>query len=57
MRNPQLPITKSELIAETCHRTFNAIFVRALNSEHDYQQALKLLIQRLLINYLTTYDP
>ncbi|MEL6468366.1 MAG: TetR/AcrR family transcriptional regulator [Cyanobacteria bacterium J06623_4] len=57
MRNPQLSIDKSELVAEICHRTFNAIFLRALGSEHHYKHQLYQELQQLLTNYLKTYDP
>lgn len=56
MRNAQLTINKSELIAEVAHRTFNAIFLSALKSEPTHQKQLYQELQTLLTNYLSTYD-
>ncbi|MGD1897281.1 MAG: TetR family transcriptional regulator [Phormidesmis sp.] len=56
IRNPKLPIEKSELIAEVCHRSFNALFLRALRSEPQHRDHLYQELQTLLINYLQTYD-
>ncbi|MEL6938890.1 MAG: hypothetical protein AAFO84_06830 [Cyanobacteria bacterium J06598_1] len=35
MRNTTLSIARSELIAEVCHRTFNAIFLTQYFSPHS----------------------
>ena len=56
MRNPQLPVAKSELVAEVAHRTFNAVFLSALKSEPNEQHQLYQELQSLLKNYLATYD-
>ena len=56
MRNPQMSVPRSELVAETCHRTFNAIFLSALKSEATYQRQLYQELQRLLTSYLKTCD-
>lgn len=56
VRNATLSISKSELIAEVCHRSFNAIFVSALKSAPTHRDHLYKELQALLVNYLQTYD-
>ena len=55
MRNAQLSVAKSELIAEICHRAFNAIFVSALRSDSAHRNQLYLELQALITRYLRPY--
>lgn len=56
MRNASLSVAKSELVAEVCHRSFNTLFLQALKSEPAYRDQLYQELQKLLLNYLKTYD-
>ncbi|MEL6555756.1 MAG: TetR/AcrR family transcriptional regulator [Cyanobacteria bacterium J06621_11] len=55
-RNPTFSVARSELIAEVCHRTFNALFVSALKSDPHHRDKMYQELQRLLISYLRPYD-
>ncbi|MFK8185089.1 MAG: TetR family transcriptional regulator [Phormidesmis sp.] len=57
MCNKSLSVPKSELIAEICHRSFNAILLSALRSSPEHRAQLYLELQALLINYLSPYMP
>jgi AcrR family transcriptional regulator len=56
MRNATLSIDTSELLAEVCHRSFNALFLSALRSEPPHRDRLYRELQSLLIRYLRPYD-
>ncbi|MBE9062153.1 TetR/AcrR family transcriptional regulator [cf. Phormidesmis sp. LEGE 11477] len=56
MRNANLSIAKSELLAEVCHRSFNAIFLSALRSDPPHRDDLYQELQSLLIRYLRPHD-
>ena len=56
MRNASLSIEKSELLAEVCHRSFNAIFLSALRSDPPHRDDLYQELQSLLIRYLRPHD-
>ena len=55
MRNDQLSVQKSELIAEVCHRSFNAILLSALRSSPEHRAQLYLELQALLTHYLSPH--
>lgn len=57
MCNKALSVPKSELIAEICHRSFNAILLSALRSSPEHRAQLYLELQALLISYLSPYMP
>ncbi|EDX83727.1 transcriptional regulator, TetR family protein [Synechococcus sp. PCC 7335] len=56
IRNPTLPIDKSELLAEVCHRSFNALFLSALRSSPSHRDCLYQELRTLLTSYLHPYD-
>ena len=56
IRNASLSIEKSELLAEVCHRAFNAIFISALRSDPSHKDRLYQELQSLLIGYLRPHD-
>ena len=55
MNSSSLSVEKSELIAEVCHRSFNALLLSALRSEAGHRTQLYQELQTLLINYLRPY--
>lgn len=52
LHNASLSLEKSELLAEVCHRSFNAILLSALRSEPIHRAQLYQELQTLLICYL-----
>ncbi|MGB3291514.1 MAG: TetR/AcrR family transcriptional regulator [Phormidesmis sp.] len=52
MSNAALSVEKSELLAEVCHRSFNALLLSALRSDATHRAQLYLELQALLTNYL-----
>lgn len=56
IRNPAFSIEKSELVAEVCHRAFNAVFVSALKSDPPHRTRIYQELQQLLVGYLRPYD-
>ena len=52
LRNATLSVEKSELIAEVCIQSYNALLLVALRSDASHRTQLYLEIQDLLINYL-----
>ncbi|MEM8505687.1 MAG: TetR family transcriptional regulator [Cyanobacteria bacterium P01_D01_bin.1] len=56
MRNATLSIETSELLAEVCHRSFNALFLSALRSDPPHRDRLYQELQALLTRYLRPYD-
>ena len=55
MNSSSLSVEKSELIAEVCHRSFNALLLSALRSEASHRAQLYQELQTLLVNYLRPY--
>jgi AcrR family transcriptional regulator/DNA-directed RNA polymerase subunit RPC12/RpoP len=53
--NPDLAVEKSELLAETVHRTYNALLLNALKQDESKRQALYAELKALLVAYLTPY--
>ncbi len=53
--NRTLSIKKSELIAEVCHRSFNALLLSALRSDDSHRALLYDELKQLLISYLSSY--
>ncbi|MBE9007713.1 TetR family transcriptional regulator [Fortiea sp. LEGE XX443] len=53
--NPDLAVEKSELLAETVHRTYNALLLNALKQDENKRQALYAELKALLVAYLTSY--
>jgi AcrR family transcriptional regulator/transposase-like protein len=54
-RNPDLNREKSELIAEVFHRTYNGLFLTALQSDREHRQKLYTELKNLLCAYLNPY--
>ncbi len=52
LRNPQLPIEKSQLLSEVFLRTYQVLLLSALRSEPSHRQLLYREIEALLIGYL-----
>lgn len=52
MRNAALSVEKSELLAEVCHRSFNALLLSALRSDAAHRALLYQELQALLTSYL-----
>ncbi|MEM9087999.1 MAG: TetR/AcrR family transcriptional regulator [Cyanobacteria bacterium P01_F01_bin.53] len=52
LHNASLSIEKSELLAEVCHRSFNALLFSALRSDTTHRAQLYQELQTLLTNYL-----
>ena len=55
MGSKTLSIEKSELIAEVCHRSFNALLLSALRSSDSHRAQLYDELKHLLTNYLRSY--
>ncbi|MGB3300563.1 MAG: TetR/AcrR family transcriptional regulator [Phormidesmis sp.] len=55
MSNKTLSVKKSELIAEVCHRSFNALLLSALRSDEGHRALLYDELKQLLISYLSAY--
>ena len=55
MKNAALSLEKSELLAEVCHRSFNALLLSALSSDATRRAQLYREIQSLLTSYLRPY--
>jgi AcrR family transcriptional regulator/transposase-like protein len=54
-RNPNLDRSKSELIAEVFHRTYNGLFLTALKSDLEHRKKLYAELKDLLCAYLNPY--
>jgi AcrR family transcriptional regulator len=54
-RNPNLDRDQSELIAEVFHRTYNGLFLIALQSDREHRQKLYTELKNLLYVYLNPY--
>lgn len=52
MRCVALSTEQSELLAEVCHRSFNALLLSALRSDANHRAQLYVELQRLLTSYL-----
>jgi AcrR family transcriptional regulator len=52
IKNPNLSIEKSELLAEVCQKSYNSLLLIALRSDLTHRQKLYLEIGDLLIAYL-----
>ena len=52
LHNALLSVEKSELLAEVCHRSFNALLFSALRSDTTHRTQLYQELQALLTNYL-----
>jgi transposase-like protein/AcrR family transcriptional regulator len=55
IKNPNLSIEKSELLAEVCQKSYNSLLLIALRSDRTHRQKLYLEIGDLLIAYLKPY--
>lgn len=55
IRNAALSLEKSELLAEVCHRSFNALLLSALRSDDAHRAQLYEELQSLLTSYLQPY--
>ncbi|BAY20186.1 TetR family transcriptional regulator protein (plasmid) [Anabaenopsis circularis NIES-21] len=53
--NPDLAIEKSELLAETVHRTYNALLLNALKQDQSKRQVLYAELKTMLVSYLMPY--
>ncbi|MEL6778721.1 MAG: TetR/AcrR family transcriptional regulator [Cyanobacteria bacterium J06597_16] len=57
LHNASLSTAKSELLAEVCHRSFNALLLSALRSHATHRAQLYQELQALLTNYLQPHMP